>query len=197
MKIIEAMNLIFSFIGGGVAVAIIEWFRMIYSEKESRKIEYLNNQLKYLYGPLYCFSSYAEQLFELSDNIQKLYKSEYEGKNWSRDKSTQDNLKIETTDTINTSNLYIAKAIQNNSVLQKIIEDNYSYCDLDDIEIFKDFLKDLARYKTEYDENGNLRLPHRIYFKLDNISFLKPEFIGRVKLKYEIKKKEILKYQSR
>ena len=53
---------------------------------------------------MYCFSSYAEKLFELSDNIQKQYKSEYEEKKWSQEKTTQDNLKIETTNTINVSN---------------------------------------------------------------------------------------------
>jgi len=197
MNTIETMNLIFSFLGGGVAVAIIDWFWKMSSEKKSRKIEYLNNQLKYLYGPLYCFSSYAEQLFELSDNIQKLYKSEYEEQKWSQEKTTQDNLKLETTDTINISNSYISKVIDNNSVIRRIIEDNYSYSDLDDIEIFKNFLRDFARYKTEYDENGILKLPHRIFFKLDNISFLKPEFIERVRLKFEIKQKEIKKYQAK
>ncbi|MCH9030500.1 MAG: hypothetical protein IH819_13065 [Bacteroidetes bacterium] len=167
------------------------------SERKSRKIEYVNNQLKYLYEPLYCFSSYAEQLFELSDNIQKLYKSEYAEKNWSQEKTTQENLKIETTNAINVSNEYISNVVSNNNVLKKIIEDNFSYSDLDDVDIFKNFIKDFTRYRTEYDENGALKLPHRIFFKLNNISFLKPEFIQCVKSKYEIKQKELKKYQAK
>ena len=146
---------------------------------------------------MYCFSSYAEKLFELSDNIQKQYKSEYEEKKWSQEKTTQDNLKIETTNTINVSNEYISKVVSNNEVLKKIIEDNFSYSDLDDIEIFKDFIKDFTRHKTEYDENGSVKLPYRIFMNLDNISFLKPEFIERVKSKYEIKKEELKKYQAK
>ena len=57
-------------------------------------------------------------------------------------------------------------------MLKKIIEDNFSYCDLDDIDILIDFIKDFTRYKTEYDENGSMKLPHRIFINLDNISFL-------------------------
>ena len=197
MNIMETMNLIFSLLGGGIAVAIIEWIRKIAAEKESRKIEYLSIQLKNLYGPLYCFSSYAEQLFELSNNIQKLYKTEYEDQKWSQEKTTQENIEIETTNTRNISTSYILKVKSNNCVLQKIIEENYSYIDLDDIDIFQNFIRNITRYKTEYDESDNLLLPHRIFIKLDNISFLRPEFIERVRFKYNMKQKEIKKYQAK
>ncbi len=77
MTIEQIIQLILSFLGGGVVVAILDWVRIIWSERKARRIEYARSQLQSLYGPLQFFTSQNAMLFELNDNFQKAYTKEY------------------------------------------------------------------------------------------------------------------------
>lgn len=72
-----------------------------------------------------------------------------------------------------------------------MLRNNYSYIDIDDVEIFRQLVVGYTRLKIELDESGRLNTPLKIYEHLGNISFMRPEFIKRVKEKFDSKKREL------
>jgi hypothetical protein len=75
-------QLVGSFIGGGVASAIINLFHANRVARKAQETNFLNAQLAQLYGPLHFFASQNEQLFKLSDNVQQQYAKHFAGR-WS------------------------------------------------------------------------------------------------------------------
>jgi len=187
----ETLNLIFSFLGGGVVVAIFDWIRINKAEKISRRLDFLNNQIRHLYGPLYFFTSQNEKCFELNDSILKAYRKEYVEEKFSKDPYTQENLKKEVMITLDVANAYVSLATQNNEKIIEILRDNYSFIDPEDVDTFQQFVVDYNRLKTERDESGKLKTPLEIYMHVGEISFMRPDFIQRVKTKFNSKKTEI------
>ena len=197
MTIENLIQYILSFLGGGLVVAIFNWWRISVNDKKKRKAEYLLLQMERLYGPLNFFTLQNEQMFLLSDKFNEAYDVEYIKPKWSNDEQTQKDLKEETTVTLDLANSYVKTAINNNDKIIEILENNYSYVDLDDIEIFHDFVVDYTRLKNEINEGGKLLTPYRIYNRIGNISLIKKDFIERVKDKFKEKSLELKKYQSK
>ncbi|MBW1952820.1 MAG: hypothetical protein JRI66_07000 [Deltaproteobacteria bacterium] len=192
MGVEEIIRLIFSFLGGGLMVAIFDWVRTNSAEKTARKVEDLNKQIKHLYGPLCFFASQNEQMFKLSNKFRDAYNVEYVNQQWSQDENTQPSLRQEATQTIDLANTYIGVVMENNDRVIEILTNNYAYIDEDDVEIFQQFVVDYTRLRKEMNEEVMLLTPFRIYHWVGPISFMSPKFIERVKYKF-IRKKEALK----
>jgi len=133
----ETLQLIIAFLGGGVLVGIFEWIRTRISEKESRKYDFLINQFRNLYGPLYFLTSQNEGLFNLYNKYHEAYQKEYNEVKWSQDKDTQQSLKEEMDAFFKISNSYMDTVKENNGKLIEIMADNYTYIDPEDIEPFQ------------------------------------------------------------
>lgn len=187
----EIIRLIFSFLGGGLVAGLLDWFRAHRSEKKARKISDLQAKIQNLYGPLQFFASQNESYFELNDKFHKAYQAEYVGKNWSQDETTQKHLEQETKQTLDIANTYIRMVTKNNENILEILRNNYAYIDPEDVEVFRQLVVDYTRLKTEVGESGRLNTPLRIYEHIGSISFMRPEFIKRVKEKFNAKKREL------
>lgn len=187
----EIIRLVFSLLGGGLVAGLLNWFRANRSEKRVRQISAFQNQIQNLYGPLHFFASQNESYFELNDKFLKAYKSEYEGQNWSKHESTQANLRKETTQVLNIANAYIALVTKNNESILEVLRNNYAYIDPDDIDVIRQLIVDYTRLKTERDEAGTLKTPIEIYKYVGEISFMQPQFIERIKEKFNSKKKKM------
>jgi hypothetical protein len=192
----EIIRLIFSFLGGGIVVAIMNWIKTIHSEKITRKVEYLTKQIINLYGPLYFFTSQNEQLFDLYRKFNQAYDKEFVQKKWAEDEQTRTAVRKDAMNTIDTANKYIALVRSNNDKIADIISSNYSYIDENDIDIFKQFILDYTRLKTEMNINGEVTTPLRIYMHIEEISYMRPQFIGRVMQKFNSKIGELRRYQA-
>ena len=193
----ELIRLIFSFLGGGTVVGIIEWIRQISAAKELRKFDYLNKQLINLYGPLYFFTSQNEILFKLNEKLGEAHKIEYEDVKWSNDKDTMEGITKESTITNELRNSYMSVAVENNDKILDLLKNNYQFIDTSDVIIFQEFITDYVRFKKEINEDGNIKTPLRIYIRIGSISFMKPEFINRVAEKFNLLNQEIKKYQAK
>jgi hypothetical protein len=113
------------------------------------------------------------------------------GQKWSKDDLTQERLTEATSKTLDIANTYIRIVTQNNERILDVLRNNYSYIDPDDVEVFRQLVIDYTRLKTEVDESGRLNTPLEIYEHIGEISFMRPEFITRVKEKFNSKKKEL------
>ncbi len=187
----ETLNLVFSFLGGGVVVAIFDWIRINKAERVSRKLSELNNQIQNLYGPLYFFTSQNEKCFELNKSILNAYRKEYVEVKFSSDPLTQERLKQKTSITMDIANAYVRLVTQNNERIIEILSANYSFIDPEDVDVFQQFVIDYNRLRTERDESAKLKTPLEIYEHVGEISFMRPNFMERVKSKFLAKKTEI------
>jgi hypothetical protein len=79
----------------------------------------------------------------------------------------------------------------NNQKIKEILDSKYSYIDPDDIDVFMLFNEHYLRYQKEIEEEEKLITPEGIYERIGDISFLRPEFIERVKLKFRNKKSNL------
>lgn len=193
----EFIRLIVSFFGGGVVAGIIAWLRQISSEKEARKINDLNNRLINLYGPLYFFTSQNDTLFKLNEKHGNAYKIEYEDANWSTDKETLDSIDEECRKEINIINSYTSLVVENNDKILELLKSNYQFIDINDIQIFQDFITDYTRFKKELGDDKKLITPQRIYKRIGSISFMKPSFINTVADRFNKLNSELKKYQAK
>jgi hypothetical protein len=189
----EIARLIFSFLGGGLVAAILNWVRVSQSERSARRLEFIRMQLQDLYGPLQFFTSSNARFFELNRKFHNAYKLEYIEKTWSQQYNTQERVKEEANQTIDIANQYIERVVQNNERILEILINNYSLIEPSDTEIFAQFIIDYTRYKTEIDKAGRLETPFRIYEQLGDISFMRPEFIEAVDRQFKEKKAKLEK----
>lgn len=176
---------------GGTASTLINWWRTEYTEKKERKIKFLDDQLRNLYGPLFNLTLQSEKLFELNKRFHNAGNEEFAEKEYSTEKSTQDTLQDELTKTMEIRNEYIAGVETNNLKIKEILDNNYYLIDPDDIEVFLLFYEHHTRLITETKDEGGLKTPFQIYMNVGEISIFPPEVIKRVKEKFLNKKKEL------
>jgi len=192
----ETLQLIIAFLGGGVLVGIFEWIRTRISEKEARKYNFLNDQIRNLYGPLYFLTSQNEGLFKLYNKYHEAYNKEYIEVEWSRDQDTQKNLKEKMDVFFKISNSYMDIVKENNDKLIEIMADNYTYIDPEDIEPFQQFVVDYNRMKNEIDRPDGLHLDLSITLHIGEISFMRPKFIKMMEERYKFKYKQLKDMQT-
>jgi hypothetical protein len=184
----EITRLVFSFLGGGLVVGLLNLWQMSRQERKRRRIEAVRSELQGLYGPLQFFTSSNSQLFSLVDKLNEAYTAEYVGKNWSD--SAHERVSAEAMQTIDLSNEYIRQVVANNERILEILIQNYALIDPDDTEVFAQFIVDYTRNKTEYSEGG-LKTPLNIYEHLGSVSFMRPKFIAAVDKRFRAKKAEL------
>jgi hypothetical protein len=61
----ETVRYTLSFLGGGFIAAVGNWIYSNWSAGRAREVEWLREQLRLLYGPLFFFTSQNEELFKL------------------------------------------------------------------------------------------------------------------------------------
>ena len=189
--------LVISFLGGGVASAIITiLFTQLFSLKaasKERKLKLLEEQIRELYAPLFYLVAQSEKLLNLSTRIDDAYKVEFSDKQYSKQPLTRERVKEWTTGTIELANQYVRQVEGNNQKISTLLDSKFSYIDPDDIELFLLFFENYVRFVTERTEEGKIKTPDQIYSHLGGISYLRPEFLERVKLKFLSKKEEFEK----
>lgn len=190
----NTLNLIISFLGGGVIGAVIQWARTARSERERRHSEYISEQLNKLYGPLYFLTSQNQELFTLNSNILNVYKEHFEKNEWSNDPVTKESLRKESEATIQLANAYIDQVVINNAKIAGTLQGNYAYIDAEDTTIIQEFVIDTTRMNKEIKEGRIKSIPYEVYKALGIISYSKPEFLSLISDKFHEKQRVLKKY---
>lgn len=172
-----SLETIIIFLGGGIIGAGIHYVSVFRSARDKRKSDYVHEQLKNLYGPLYFLSSQNARLIALSNTILSTHAEHFSGQKWSEDKSTQDSLSKQSMSTIELSNEYIYQVKENNKQIVEILRDNYALIKSEDIAIMQDFVVDAIRMNKEIDEERLKKIPLEIFEKVGAISYSRPEFL--------------------
>lgn len=191
----DMLQLIISFLGGGILVALINWARTSKSERTSRKHDFVKEQITKVYGPLYFFVGITETLFTLNDKFHKAYNEHFVDQTWSTDPHTRENLRKKTDATLQIANHYVGIVRDNNSKIMDLLRENYAYIDPEDTEVFQQFIVDHLRMEREFKAEQPLETPFEIYLKVGEISYARKEFLGLVKKRFVKKNKAIKSLQ--
>jgi len=186
------INLVFSFLGGGLVVGILDWVRSVRSETRARRAALISDQLRYLYGPLYFLTSQNAALFELTDAFQSAYSAEYIEQKYSPE--AHERVSERASRTLSLSNKYIDVVKANNDRISELLSSAFAHIDPEDVTVFRRFLVDYLRLKTEIDPQGKMLTPIEIYEHVGDISFMRPEFIERIEQRFQEKKAELAGY---
>jgi hypothetical protein len=187
----DPLVLLISFFGGGVTSALIAQIFSLKVARRDRKTKLLEEQIRELYAPLFYLVAQSEKLFELNDRFHNAFKIEFIDKQYADNELTQKRLKSWTDDTLGLANDYVKLIEENNKKISNLLDDKFSNIDPDDVEVFLLFFEHRVRFTTERDEAGVLKTPFQIYKHIGDISYLRPEFIDRVKSKFSSKKTEL------
>ena len=181
----QFIQYLMSFLGGGFAVAVGNWVNSSVGARRQREIDHLKNQLQSLYGPLSFFTLQNEKLFALCGAFNDAYTTEIAQKNWSPDEKTQASVRAEADTTIELSNQYVGRVVENNGRVMEILEKGWHLADTEDIEELAQFQVDYTRFKTEVE--GTLKTPFRIYKAVGVVSYMRQSMIELVKNKVRAK----------
>ena len=66
----EIVRYVMSFLGGGMVVAVINWVKELRSAARQREVGYLQDQLRFLYGPLHCLTAQNLETFKRMERLQ-------------------------------------------------------------------------------------------------------------------------------
>jgi hypothetical protein len=189
----DTITFLASFLGGGVMSVVITQLFSVRGARTERKAKLLEDQLRELYAPLFYLVAQSEKLFELNKRFHDAFKVEFIDKQYSDQPLTRERVNTWTNDTLQMANQYVNQVESNNQKINDLLNDKFSYIDSDDIETFLLFFEHHIRLATERDETGKIKTPNQIYSHIGDISYLRPEFIERVKSKFFGKKKELSK----
>jgi hypothetical protein len=181
----ETIRLVFSFLGGGFVVGLMDWMRAARAERASRAAAYLSEQLRVLYGPLFYFCSENASICKVTGAIDIAYKKEYIDVQYAE--SARDSISKEAMQTIELNNRYVALMVENNNRMVEILNQNYGLIDPDDMEAFQEFRTHAMRYKIEME----IRPTFRIGSHLDQINFYNSDFADGLKWKFLLKTQQL------
>lgn len=182
------LKIVLSFLGiifgSGIGTVTINLIFRNRSEKIQRKITFLGEQLNRFYGPLHLIITKDKVILNINNKLSEIYQDEY----LKNDSRGEEQSAIQT---INLKLEYLREIdIYNENIIQ-ILENNYSYIDIDDIDIVENFFKHYIRYKKEFSKkNGRYKIPLTVWLKLGKTTSMKPEFIERINQKFYSKKEE-------
>jgi hypothetical protein len=169
-------------------------------EKRKLRAEYVRGQIDKLYGPLAFFVESSDRHIATNRAIIEAYDQHF-GVRWERgeyslDHETQEKLMKQQESVLTTANRYMALVVANNKKSIEILGEGWGWLDVDDIPSAGQYLTDIARHAVEFEEEGR-KLPPQFYFvgnpkgSLDIVSFIRPEFIRRIREKLSAKQREL------
>lgn len=184
----DGLTFLASLLGGGILGALINIAYSESSKNKARKIKYLETQINELYGPVHYFTSQVKKLFELNLKLHNAYKEEFEVK---ASQYSSGSLDKEADTTLKLANQYISYVSPKRRKIEEIITAHYSLIDTDDVDIFLLFFEHGVRQETEFEENGKLITPDRIFKHMGYVSFLPNDVISRIEKRFLEKKEKL------
>jgi hypothetical protein len=182
-----------SIVGGGLIGAVVNWISSSRAARRAREADFIRDQLRLLYGPLFFFTSQNDELFKLAGNVQDVRRAIFEDKNWSTDEHTQAALGQQHMATIEMANAYVERVVKNNERIMDILENNWHVVDSGDIEVLSRFRVDYTRYLVEVMGPGKKDVPLSVVRQLGPIPFIRPDFIACVRTTFERLRERLMK----
>jgi hypothetical protein len=178
---------------GGVLVASIEWIRTSRADQASRRSQYLSEQLRLLYGPVYCYYSRNDRLCKIWSEHSAIHKKQYIDTQYAD--SARDSVSEEHLAAIAVTNRYADRMVENNNKMVDILTANYGLVDPEDEDNFQNLIAHTIRYQVESREEP--RPPMRVALDLPLIHFFQDEVFDAVRKRFSAKRDELRQLRQR
>ena len=175
-----------SVVGSGFIVALLNWFKEARSGARQRELSQVQEQLRLLYSPLHCLMSQNARFLRHHEKLLDAYKAAYEAREFSPE-GVEASLPG-ARDTLELMNSYIAELTRTNARIAKVIEDNWSLMDPEDMDLFADFLLECKRVEVEGEAGKSKTLPYEIRRQVGGISYFTGEFLSRIESRWKSKR---------
>ena len=156
-------------------------------DRKRRRAEFLDSQLRELYGPLQFFASCSQSIYGRAWKIEQAGGQEYGGENWSKHSGLDEKIQA----TIDVNNEYFELVNANRRRMVEVLTNHYALIEPDDAEVFSEFLTDSVRHDTEFNKSRGLKLPLEVFHHLGDICTLRPEFVKLVERRFREKKADL------
>jgi hypothetical protein len=148
------MNLTTALIGlvtGALGGAIVTAWSTNHINKRNQKIALMERKINNLYGPLSFLLRCTKIYLENCKDIKQKHKSYFVTDKFSQSQDTQTRVSSQSNATIELSNYYFEKVIDNNQVIFKLVSENYSLIDdSKDEDLINNFVEIFIRLSVEY-----------------------------------------------
>lgn len=176
-----------SFLGGGVIAGLINLWNNARLDRKRRRAEFLDSQLRNLYGPLQFLASCSQNIYGHAWKIGQAYDQEYGGENSLKHSGRSEEMQA----TLDVNNEYFELVNANRRRMVEILTNHYALTEPDDAEVFSGFLIDSVRRDTEFNKPAGLKLPREVYKRVGDICSLRPEFVKLVDRRFREKRVEL------
>jgi len=185
----EIIHYVMSMLGGGLVVFVLNWVKEARSATRQREVAYLQDQLRFLYGPLHCLTAQNMDTLKRAEKLQDALNPNI--KTEPHEQQIPPAIGAEADKIIGLSNAYSAKLKENNARISQLLEDNWSLIDVEDIDLFLAFLADCARMQIEVDEKHAEGVAFRVKQHLGDIYYVRPGFVERVTAQWHAKRERL------
>ncbi len=194
---ITTTQIILAILGSGAFSALISAFVNYLADRGHQtrqlKIDYVKEQLSKLYGPICYFLGQNELIISHVNLVSKKIIEKANENNFGY--SQNELLEVVKKDT-QVNFQFSQTLLNNNDEVMKILKETWHLIDLLDIEAFQEFQLNVIRFKTELDETKFPKLSLLVSNELPEIMKNYPQYISKVKLAFEAKKKELKRLES-
>jgi len=185
----RVIELVITFLGGGLVVAVLDWIRTARSEMRQREILYLQDQLRLLYGPLHMLLAQNEKLMQFGKRIHDAYRAEFFGKKFAE--SSQQTVDDPAHRTIELANAYGDQVRENNARIMELIEKNWSLVDIEDFDTLSQFQLHHIRMRLEFEQKMIQGITFLVREHLGEITFFDSDFVKRFADKRKAKQERL------
>ncbi len=131
---------VIALLGGALGGSILNAVTNHFASKKSKNIAMLENKINKLYGPLSFMLFCTKNYLDYSKEILKQHSEYFLPNKFSEDRDTQSRVSKQSEKTIELSNYYFKKVIENNQLIFKLIAENYFLIDdMQDKELIDNF----------------------------------------------------------
>ncbi len=192
----ELTKTLFTFLGGGLVGALINWYRTSKSDRILRHNQYTSEQINKLYGPVYFLVCQNEVLTDISDKYTKAIKKEILDVDWSKEEETRKQVRSDLDKSIELSNYYIGLTHQNNKEILDILKTQFQFINPADIELCKKYIADFLRMEREFKQTDMLDAPLGIYESVGPVHFMREDFASLFQVRFLEYQKILKKYNN-
>jgi hypothetical protein len=152
------------------------------AEAKKRKILFLEEQLRLLYGPLHFFCTQNEGLVKHQGKIDKAYTKVFitGGAGAVSDPAVRRLASNEAIQTIGVKNEYGVLIRDNNGQMAEVIQKHWSLIDDADREALAAFVIHHIRSLTEFDKEGTPKMPIPVHSEIGHVIIYESDFTKRI-----------------
>jgi len=174
-------------LASGIGSALVTAVFTLWEAFRRSELDYVQQQLTGLYGPLHYFIRQNQTLFDLHHKYLEAHKAEPKIQEYAPDK--QDQARSEKRALIAAANAYVDEAIKNNQKIIDVLRNGWHLIDSCDVEVFSKFQTDYTRFLRAEEEPEAVKQITGEH--LGAIAYMRGEMLETVQRKWEEKRNRI------